>query len=238
MPESFLFSAGTENVRNDGDVSAPSIRFLTDGLMAEFGQWIVDQGFAPAVQIEELASRRRLTGRPLDAMLRDERLVEDADIARGLSALSGIPLRHIADLDPSPELASRVPSKTALKYRILPVAEDGGNLTLATSSVPTVQTADGLRMLLDAAIDWVLCTEDELQHSLTHFYGLGAEAIDEVLAETPDAEDDDANAADVAHATADENGMVKFVNLVIAEAIRMDATDINIAALEAQLRLR
>ena len=237
MPESILFSAGGEAAQDSGAWRQSSVRFLSDGLMAEFGQWLVDRSLISPEQVEELNSRRRLNGRPLDAMLREERLVEDADIARGLAELSGIPLKHIADLDASPELAARVPSKTALKYRILPVSEKDGILTLATSSVPTVQTSDGLRMLLDAAVDWVLCTEDELVHSLTHFYGLGAEAIDEVLAEAGDNEDEDGATADVAVATA-ETGMVKFVNLVIAEAIRMDATDIHIEPFEGQLRLR
>ncbi len=235
MPgESILFSAG-------GDTSpswqSSSVRFLSDGLMAEFGQWLVDRSLVSPEQIEEVNSRRRLNGRPLDAMLRAEHLVEDADIAQALSELSGIPLRHIADLQTSPELAARVPSRTALKYRILPVSEENGTLTLATCSVPTVQTSDGLRMLLDAGIDWVLCTEDELVHSLTHFYGLGAEAIDEILAEAENLEDDETTTADVATQTA-ENGMIKFVNLVIAEAIRMDATDIHIEPFEGALRLR
>jgi general secretion pathway protein E/type IV pilus assembly protein PilB len=236
MPESILFSAGGDAAQDSGAWRQSSVRFLSDGLMAEFGQWLVDRSLATAEQVEELSSRRRLNGRPLDAMLREERLVEDADIARGLAELSGIPLKHIADLGATPELAALVPSKTALKYRILPVASAGGVLTLATSSVPTVQTSDGLRMLLDSAIEWVLCTEDELTHSLTHFYGLGAEAIDEVLAEATD-EEDDGSAADVAATTA-ETGMVKFVNLVIAEAIRMDATDIHIEPFEGALRLR
>ena len=236
MADSILFSAGGDAAQDAGSWRQSSIRFLSDGLMAEFGQLLVDRSLVTPEQIEEFNSRRRINGRPLDAMLREERLVEDSDIAQALSELSGIPLQHIADLKTSPELAARVPSRTALKYRILPVSEENGTLTLATCTVPTVQTSDGLRMLLDASIDWVLCTEDELVHSLTHFYGLGAEAIDEVLAEADGQEDED-KATDVATQTA-ETGMIKFVNLIIAEAIRMDATDIHIEPFEGILRLR
>lgn len=232
--ESILFSAGGDTTQA---WQSSSVRFLSDGLMAEFGQLLVDRKLLSEGQMEEYSSRRRLNGRSLDSMFREDHVVEDADIAQALSELSGIPLKHIADLKTSPELASRVPSRTALKYRILPVSEESGTLTLATCTVPTVQTSDGLRMLLDAVIEWVLCTEDELSHSLTHFYGLGAEAIDEILAEAENLESDESEAADVATQTA-ETGMIKFVNLVIAEAIRMDATDIHLEPFEGALRLR
>jgi type II secretory ATPase GspE/PulE/Tfp pilus assembly ATPase PilB-like protein len=72
--------------------------------------------------------------------------------------------------------------------------------------------------------------------SLTHFYGLGAETIDQLIAEAeamPQDEEDD----DIAVQT-QETGMVRFINLIIAEAIRMDCTDIHIEPFENTLRLR
>ncbi len=221
---------------NTSASAAEGVRFLTDELMLEFGQDLVDRSLATPEQIEEFNSRRHLTGKSLDAILREERLVEDAEIAASLSRVSGIPLAKIADLSPDPSLAGRVPSKTALKYRVLPISDTDGTLTLATCTVPASATSDGLRMLLDSAIAWVLCTAEELQRSLTHFYGLGADAIDQVLAEAEN-EDDSDTATDVAAVTA-ETGMVKFVNLIIAEAIHMDATDIHIEPFENALRLR
>lgn len=225
-----------------GDAGGPSadtnahVRFFSEELMTELGQALVDRGVVTMDQVEELNSRRTITGKTLDVLLREERLVDDGELVAGLSAVSGIPARKLGDYTIDPAIAAKVPSRTALRYRVMPLHDADGILTLATCTVPTHQTADGLRMLLDTAVDWILCTENELLKSLTHFYGLGAETIDELIAEAASDEDED-KTTDVTAVSAD-TGMIKFINLIIAEAIRMDATDIHIEPFENALRLR
>ncbi len=220
----------------DSGSTAATQRFLSDELMADLGRRLVELTLLSPEQVEELHSRRTLTGKTLDALLRQERWVDDERLVAELAHLSGIPARKLADYTIEPAIAAQVPSRTALRYRVMPLSDQDGVLTLATCTVPTHQTADGLRMLLDRAIEWVLCTENDLIKSLTHFYGLGAETIDELIAESDPDEDSD-KTTDVATATA-ETGMVRFINMIIAEAIRMDSTDIHIEPFENTVRLR
>jgi type II secretory ATPase GspE/PulE/Tfp pilus assembly ATPase PilB-like protein len=228
-----LAAAGPSSGATDENVH---VRFFSDELMTELGQVLVERELVTTDQVEELNSRRVITGKSLDLLLREERLVDDADLVAALSAVSNIPVGKLGDYTIDPAIAAKVASRTALRYRVMPLHDAEGALTLATCTVPTHQTSDGLRMLLDTAIEWVLCTENELLKSLTHFYGLGAETIDELIAEA--AGDDDVDkTTDVTAVTAD-TGMVKFINLIIAEAIRMDATDIHIEPFETTVRLR
>lgn len=230
-----LSGAGGDLSGNAGGSSA-MVRYLSDELMVELGQELADAGFVTPEQVDELNSRRMLTGKSLDQLLREERWVDDTELVKALAKLSGIPFRALGDYTIDPATAALVPSRTALRYRVMPVESTEGTLTLATSTVPSNQTADGLRMMLDTGIDWILCTENELIKSLTHFYGLGAETIDELIAEA-DSEEDQDKTTDVTEVTT-ETGMVRFINLIIAEAIRMDATDIHIEPFENDLRLR
>ncbi len=203
-------------------------------MMIELGQHLITQGLISPIQIEELNSRKTLTGQSIDQMLREEGLVEEPVILQELSRLSGIPFKSIGDYGIDEDAVKRVTSRTALRHRVMPLTVENGVMTLATANVPELATVDGLRMILDVALDWVLCTESDVAKTLTHFYGLGAETIDQLIAET---DADEVEAADIS-AASDETGMVRFINMIISEAIRMDATDIHLEPFEDRLRLR
>jgi len=188
-------------------------------------------------QLVELDSRQILTGRSLDRLVVAESLVSEQDVLTILAELTNIPFCHLAELDVDPAVPRAIQPRVALRYRILPIALKDGAMTIATSAVPDLATVDGLRMLLDTSVDWVLCTETDIQKSLTHFYGLGAETLDELI-ETPDDQEADNLAAHDLEDQQTNIGIVRFINQVIAEAIKMEATDIHIEPFEDSLRLR
>jgi type II secretory ATPase GspE/PulE/Tfp pilus assembly ATPase PilB-like protein len=218
--------------------AAPSgtVRFQTDDFAFELAHNLLLKGHLSATQLSEAQNRASIAGIPLDQLLLKERLVEEKTYLAEAAAISGIPFHDIGDFRIEKSAADRVPAKLALRYGIMPLSDHAGVLTLAASRVPNLTTVDGLRMVLDAPIEWVLCTETDIRMSLTHFYGLGADTIDQLIAE---AEENDTNedAKDIAVRT-EETGMVRFINMIIAEAIRMDTTDIHIEPFDNSLRLR
>ena len=72
-------------------------RFFSDQLMLELGRALVDQGHIARAQLDDINSRRALTGENLDRMLAKESLVEEQVILETLSGLTHIPFQHIAD---------------------------------------------------------------------------------------------------------------------------------------------
>lgn len=220
------------------DASTPSaeIRFFSEGLMLELGLRLQDMGVVTREQLDDLNTRRALTGESLDRMLVNESLVSGTDCLTALSDLTNIPFRHIAELKIDPATVKKVQPRVALRYNIMPIKTDGGVITLAVSQVPPMPTVDTLRMLLDMAIEWILCTEADISRSLKHFYGLGADTI-ETIVDTDVAPEIKIEGTDVSDDTADA-GVVKFVNQIITEAIRLGATDIHIEPFENTVRLR
>ena len=214
------------------------IRYYSEDLVVEVTHRLVDQGLLTLDKLAELQGRASLTLQSIDRLMVQEAIVNEADILKSFAEVSGIPFHNIGDFKIEQEAIDKVNAKVALRHRIVPLTFQNGILLLAASRVPTLPTVDGLRMVLDAGIDFVLCPESDVSMSLTHFYGLGAETIDQLIAE---AESMSASAAqeetDIAVQT-QETGMVRFINLIIAEAIRMECTDIHIEPFENTLRLR
>ena len=212
------------------------IRYNTDDLIVEVTQRLVDRGLLTSDKLGELQGRAALTLQGVDRLLIQEAIVNETDLLKAFSEASAIPFHNIGDFKIEQEAIDKVTAKVALRHRIVPLTFQNGILLLAASQVPTLTTVDGLRMVLDAGIDFVLCPESDVAMSLTHFYGLGAETIDQLIAEA-EAMPQEKEDADISVHT-QETGMVRFINLIIAEAIRMDCTDIHIEPFENTLRLR
>ena len=213
-----------------------SIRYYTDDLIVEVTQRLVDGGLLTSDKLGEIQGRAALTLQGIDSLLIQEAIVNETDLLKAFAAVSGIPFHNIGDFKIEQAAIDKVSAKVALRHRIVPLTFQNGVLLLAASRVPNLTTVDGLRMVLDAGIDFVLCPESDVAMSLTHFYGLGAETIDQLIAEAeamPQLEENE----DI-NVHTQETGMVRFINLIIAEAIRMDCTDIHLEPFEDSLRLR
>ena len=216
--------------------AAPQIRYYTDELIVDVTQKLVDRGLLTLNKLGEIQGRAAITLQGIDRLLVQEAIVNEQDLLKAFSEASGIPFHNIGDFKIEPEAIEKVNAKVALRHRIVPLTFQNGILLLAASRVPNLTTVDGLRMVLDAGIDFVLCPESDVAMSLTHFYGLGAETIDQLIAEAeamPQLEENE----DI-NVQTQETGMVRFINLIIAEAIRMDCTDIHLEPFENTLRLR
>jgi type II secretory ATPase GspE/PulE/Tfp pilus assembly ATPase PilB-like protein len=224
---------GTMNEEKHSGLSEK--RFFSDQLMFELAENLLQQGVITREQIQDLMSRANLTGRTLDELLIKESIVSEEKVLQTLSQLTNIPFKHIADITIQPEAVKKVPARVVLRYQVMPLTLNGGVITLAVSRVPSISVAESLRLLLDVAIDWVLCTEADISKSIKHFYGLGAETIDSLM-ETA-GENVEMEGTDVSVETS-EPGVMRFVNQVITEAIRLNATDIHIEPFEDTLRLR
>ena len=214
----------------------PDIRYYSDELIVEVTQKLVDRGLLTIDKLGEIQGRAAITLQGVDRLLVQESIVNETDLLKAFSEASGIPFHNIGDFKIEQEAIEKVSAKVALRHRIVPLTFQNGILLLASSRVPNLTTVDGLRMVLDAGIDFVLCPESDISMSLTHFYGLGAETIDQLIAEAEAMPQLDEN-EDI-NVQTQETGMVRFINLIIAEAIRMDCTDIHLEPFENSLRLR
>jgi type II secretory ATPase GspE/PulE/Tfp pilus assembly ATPase PilB-like protein len=212
------------------------MRFSSDGLMSELGYRLVGEGRLASGQLSELVSRAALTGESLADILIGEGFEKEEAVLKTLSVLSGIPFEPLSHVRIDAASVGRLPARAALRYRVMPVASDSGSVTLAASRVPTREVFDGLRLLLGCDVRFVLCPEVDLAQSLKHFYGLGADTLDPVI-ETARRGGPEQEEMDLSQDATDP-GVVRFVNQLIAEAIRMDATDIHIEPFESRMRLR
>lgn len=212
------------------------IRPSADAAWREVGSMLMDAGSLTLEDWSRIQQQSALTATPIGILLERAHAATEAELARLLSKASGVPFVSIKDFDIRESLAGKLTAKTALRYEVLPVKEEGSTVFLAAADLPDPIVEDSLKMLLGGQIDWVLALRSELTKSISHFYGLGAKNIHEMI-HTTEGDELTFEGADIGEGSA-EAGMIEFVHNIILEAIKMRATDIHLEPFDERVVLR
>ena len=154
-------------------------------------------------------------------------------------------LRYIDAIDPAQiadELVFGLPINFAKQYRLLPLAKDGDCVTVAIND-PTVSSAlDELSMIMKARLELVLAQSEMIVQAINKVYDRGSAAAAAAMEEMED-DDLDAFGQDFEEAVdlldaEDEAPIIRFVNSVISQAVKENASDIHIEPAEKDLIVR
>lgn len=193
------------------------------------------------VQTDLLERRRRETGVTAHRALVELGLMSETDAYQALAELLQLDFIEPAQLRPDPPAVERVPLRLIFNYRMLPVAEADDGLTLAFAEPPSATELGKLRLLLGTRIRVALTTPTALAAVLKQHFGLGAETLQNLNADTGGGE---LPGESVFEVSAGEEGSAmdatisRLVDQVLAEAVRLRATDIHIEPYAASIRLR
>ena len=148
---------------------------------------------------------------------------------------SGVDLDEV-DLDPS--LARLLPPEVASKFQVVPIRRNGRLLEVAMSNPANFFAIDDIKFITGHEVRVRVATESQIKAALDKLYD-STETMQTVLegieedvevVETTEEEQDGSST--------EEAPVVKFVNSLIAEAVRRGASDIHIEPFERKLRVR
>lgn len=218
------------------ELYSPMARPSPDTVWRELGNRLVDEGTLNFEDWNRIQQQAQLSGSTPGSLLLKEHVVSEAELLRTVSEISQLPFKALQDYELTADITGRMNAKTALRYQVMPVEASSSHVTLAAATLPESMMEDSLKMLLGCSIRWVLVLESELVKSLSHFYGLGAQNIHEIITTTR-TDDLTFEGADIGEGS-EEAGMIEFVHNIILEAIKMRATDVHIEPFEDHVVLR
>ncbi|MBN1557267.1 MAG: Flp pilus assembly complex ATPase component TadA [Lentisphaerae bacterium] len=165
-----------------------------------------------------------------------------ADERTFLEALAGVlhvPFMRLADTAIEREVLDRLPTKAVFQYNVIPVAVEEGALRVATDDPLNPGLAESLRVASGARIVFAVSPAEDIARAARTLYGVGAETVDRMMQDGrfEVAEEETLAKADLSQLD-QEASIVKFVNQVIWEAARQQATDIHVEPMEEKLRIR
>jgi len=212
---------------------------------------IKEKGLIDDLQFEEVSGEFKRSGKPVIQILQDFGIMELDDILQVIADQLSTEVVKIRDAELSPEIIKLVPAKTARMYQCIPVSLDGSTVRLAMVDPLNPARIDELGFVLKKDVQLVIADPVAIQKALEKFYpggGIGADdgsfsdilkelGADKDLAEglkTPNVEDD----ANAMKDLANQAPIVRFVNLVLYQAVQDRASDIHFEPFETEFRIR
>jgi type IV pilus assembly protein PilB len=148
----------------------------------------------------------------------------------------------VGESTPAAELLKCVPPATARTYQCFPVALNGNSLQLALADPFNSAHVDELGFVIKRDLQIVVAAPDSILRAVEKFYGQETASMSDVLKEIGDTgiADTDTDAADEAAlaALADAAPIVRFVNMVLAQAVNDRASDIHFEPFEDEFKIR
>jgi len=186
--------------------------------------------------------QRQHGGRVFRALVHLEILSEE-DLVEFLSRELGLPTVSLDEVDFDPKAIKMIPVQTARKYMAVAYNLFNSTLQVAMSDPTDFKAIDDITFRTNLAVDVSVATESQIKKALNKFYGTGIEA-QEMIAEFreiyPDEHESDMSELDGLDSAkaAEQAPVVKFVNLMLREAISRRSSDIHIEPYENSLRVR
>jgi type IV pilus assembly protein PilB len=213
---------------------------------------IKSQSLIDDLQYEEVAGEFKRTGKPVMQILQDFGIMDRDTILQVIADQMATQVVTVNERSLPPELIQLVPAKTARMYGCLPVGQSGGTLQLALIDPLNPQRVDELGFVLKKDVQVVVADPVSVEKAIEKFYpegGAGAdssESFSELLkqlgADKEIAEEVSAVAAtdnaDMMAGLANEAPIVRFVNLVLFQAVQDRASDIHFEPFESEFRIR
>ncbi len=138
----------------------------------------------------------------------------------------------LTDFEPPSSVVGLIPGGMARLYGAFPITLDGRGLHVAFTDPLNPQLVEDLRFGLDKIVVPVVARRSQVQTLIDKHYGTGAPSIDDIFGNLKNA---DKNSPEI---EANSAPIVKFVDLVMTQAIKERASDIHFEPFEHEFKIR
>ena len=227
-------------MNDNAAASAGSVRAVLTGLPQRL---VLDGLVNESTMLDAIASSRERKTH-LVSWLVSHDMAAARDIAVAASQEFGVPLLDLDAVNIDLDTVRIVSDKLLAKHRILPLVKRGKRLHVALSDPTNLHAVDEIKFQTGLAIEAVVVEDDKLQRAVqkaieqvdTSMPQLGESDFD---LENLDVSSDDETAADTdARDDVEDAPIVRFVNKIMLDAIRKNASDIHFEPYEKYYRIR
>lgn len=221
------------------------------------------QGLIDEMRMEEIVEEQANSGKPIFQLLQDHGVMDEGALLQVMADYLGTEVVNLSDYQVTPELLSQIPAETAQAYKCFPVAQYGSTLQVAVADPLNPSILDDLGFVVQSEIQFVVANPNQIVSAIESNYGgsgggggndsvgVTSGVADMLSALSDDLKglgsdedfDSDIDASAILVSEDDDDydddvPIVKFVNLVLAQAIKDRASDIHFEPFEDMFRIR
>ncbi|WP_265948431.1 GspE/PulE family protein [Dechloromonas sp. A34] len=205
------------------------------------GDLLIQQGLLTDEQLKLSLDEQKRTGRKLGRVFVESGYVTEEGISQALARQLRIPFIDLKSFTPKPELIKLLPEAPARRFRALVLDRlPDGRLQVGMSDPTDLQAYDEISRLVKCEIDLAVLTESQLLAMVDRVYHRGEQITGLAKELTAELGDIPIEFGDLLGLTpgAEDAPVVKLLQTVFEEAMRLRASDIHFEPQEKGLRIR
>ena len=205
-------------------------------------EFFVEHGVLQASQAEDVLDEVELNGKTVPQAMIDGGFIDEPGFYQTIANGLGTDLIDLNERDIRPEILRLIPSGLARLHGALPVEMSGTTLRVALVDPFDLHAAEDLRFALGKDIHVVVSPADQIEDLIKQHYGSDTTSMEDVLKQLGEAgealqlREGDGDAAVEAEANA--TPIIRFVDLILYQAIQDRASDIHFEPFENEFKIR
>lgn len=202
------------------------------------GDLLVERGIITNDQLNVALQEKKITGEMLGTTLVDLGFIEESTLSSFLAETSGNEIFDLKSFIPDSEALTLIDKQTAQRYYMLPITIQDNELRVAMVDPQNVVALDTLRRFIPRGtiIRPLVASETSLNEAIDTAYGYASSIKDILLELEEGAEQHDLTALTDEDSFA--HPIVRLVNALVFDAVKMGASDIHIEPEENFVRIR
>src|SRR5213595_1318773 len=202
----------------------------------------VDQNVLQKTQADDVLTEAQQNGKTIVQAMVDGGFMDEAGFYRIVAQGIGAEFIDLNDKGIGSGVVKIVPAGLARLHRALPVELVDGTLRVALADPLEPSTAEDLRFALGRDIEVVVAPVEQIEDRIKIFYGSDTSSMEEVLKQLGEVGElmqlREGDGATGAEAEASATPIIRFVDLILYQAIQDRASDIHFEPFENEFKIR
>ncbi|MDQ6654448.1 MAG: GspE/PulE family protein [Verrucomicrobiota bacterium] len=206
----------------------------------QLAELLIEQHILDPSQIQDALQEANLNGRSLAQTMADSGLLDQHGLYQAIADSLGTEYVEL-ESEIAPETLRLIPSGLARLHRALPLGLHAGEITVALVDPFDLQAAEDLRFALGKDIHVVVAATEQVEERISRCYGSDTSSMEDILKQLGDGDllelrgdDEPINVEAEANATP----IIRFVDLILFQAIQDRASDIHFEPFENEFKIR
>ena len=202
------------------------------------GDLLVDAGFLTDEQLKKALDKQKATGKKLGEILIDDAIISETDMIKVLELQLGIPYTDISKINIDPEIPKLINESLARRHTLIPIKKENNKLIVAMADPLNIFARDDVSIATGLVVEPVTSSRLAIVSSIEQYYGKqrAEKAIEEFkrqydIGTISELLEENINETDSAP-------VVRLINSIISQAVKLKASDIHIEPSENKIRIR
>lgn len=209
--------------------------------LTKFQHKLLEKELLSNKELQECLKIHWETGKTLDQVIRESGYCSEIDLIHVLAECFQIPFwARLEDMEVPEVFIQKVPIHLARSYCVVAIGQEGNTFQVATCTPFEIHKLDEIANLLQGDVEPVLSPKIEIFNLINQRYPQSVDRIDQLIGEldeegeTPELDEEHVDVMELHN----QPRIVKIVNWIFFDAVRMRASDIHLQPTERDVQVR